>query len=117
MTPAEEGTATALGVARIRSRMADPDAVEVRNAHVNAGKNAVCAEVTRMGRKAIAIQADVSVAADVNRMIAAVEALSEHDLADESRVGWPAWQMANSNSDEHYREHSAELERQLNDAK
>ena len=36
--------------------------------------NAVCAEVTRMGRKAIAIQADVSVAADVNRMIAAVEA-------------------------------------------
>jgi len=36
--------------------------------------NAVCAEITRMGRKAIAIQADVSVAADVNRMIAAVEA-------------------------------------------
>ena len=45
MTPAEEGTATALGVARIRSRMTDPDAMEVRNAHVNAGRNAVCAEV------------------------------------------------------------------------
>ena len=45
MTPAEESTATELGVARIRSRMADPNAMEVRNAHVNASKNAVCAEV------------------------------------------------------------------------
>jgi hypothetical protein len=45
MTVAEEVTATELGVARIRSRMTDPDAMEVRNAHVNAGKNAVCAEV------------------------------------------------------------------------
>jgi hypothetical protein len=45
MTVAEESIATELGVARIRSKMPDPDAVEVRNAHVNAGKNAVCAEV------------------------------------------------------------------------
>jgi hypothetical protein len=45
MTVAEESIATELGVARIRSKMPDPDAVEVRNAHVNTGKNAVCAEV------------------------------------------------------------------------
>src|SRR5205814_5091217 len=36
--------------------------------------NAVCAEITRMGRKAVAIQADVSVAADVRRMVAEIEA-------------------------------------------
>jgi len=35
--------------------------------------NAVCGEITRTGRKAIAVQADVSVAADVKRMIAEVE--------------------------------------------
>jgi 3-oxoacyl-[acyl-carrier protein] reductase len=35
--------------------------------------NAVCAEITGMGRKAIAIQADVSVSAEVKRMIAEVE--------------------------------------------
>ena len=36
--------------------------------------NAVCSEITGMGRKAIAVQADVSVAADVRRMVAEVEA-------------------------------------------
>jgi len=35
--------------------------------------NAVCGEITGTGRKAIAVQADVSVAADVKRMIAEVE--------------------------------------------
>jgi hypothetical protein len=45
MTLAEESIATELGVTRIRSQLPDPDAVEVRNAHVNAAKNAVCAEV------------------------------------------------------------------------
>jgi crotonobetainyl-CoA:carnitine CoA-transferase CaiB-like acyl-CoA transferase len=45
MTVAEESAATELGLARIRSRMTDPDAMEVRNAHVNVTKNAVCAEV------------------------------------------------------------------------
>jgi hypothetical protein len=46
-------------------------------------------------------------------MIAAIEALSDEDLADAERFGWPTWQMASSNSDEHYREHAAELERHL----
>jgi 3-oxoacyl-[acyl-carrier protein] reductase len=36
--------------------------------------NAVCGEITGMGRKAIAVQADVSVAADVKRMAAKIEA-------------------------------------------
>jgi 3-oxoacyl-[acyl-carrier protein] reductase len=36
--------------------------------------NVVCAEITGTGRKAIAIQADVSVSAEVRRMIAEVEA-------------------------------------------
>jgi hypothetical protein len=45
MTVAEEGTATELGVARIRARMTDPDAMQIHNAHLNAAKNAVCAEV------------------------------------------------------------------------
>ena len=33
-----------LGVARIRSHMTDPDAMVIRNAHVNVAKNAVCVE-------------------------------------------------------------------------
>jgi len=36
--------------------------------------NAVCGEITGMGRKAIAVQADVSIAADVRRMVAEVKA-------------------------------------------
>jgi 3-oxoacyl-[acyl-carrier protein] reductase len=36
--------------------------------------NAVCGEIAEMGRKAAAVQADVSVVADVKRMVAEVEA-------------------------------------------
>jgi 3-oxoacyl-[acyl-carrier protein] reductase len=36
--------------------------------------NAVCGKITGVGRKGIAVQADVSVAADVRRMVAEVEA-------------------------------------------
>lgn len=36
--------------------------------------NAVCGEITGMGQEAIAVQADVSVAADVRRMVAEIEA-------------------------------------------
>jgi apolipoprotein N-acyltransferase len=45
MTVAEESTAAELGVARLRARMSDPDTMELRNQHLNASKNAVCAEV------------------------------------------------------------------------
>jgi hypothetical protein len=45
MTADEERTATELGVERIRARMTDPDAMQIRNAHMNAAKNAMCAEV------------------------------------------------------------------------
>ena len=43
-------------------------------------------------------------------MLRSVEALSEADLTDENRFGWPTSQMASSNSDEHYREHTAQIE-------
>ncbi len=48
-------------------------------------------------------------------MLRAVEALSDADLADEQRFGWPAWQMASGNSDEHYREHAAQIARWLSE--
>ena len=35
--------------------------------------NTVCAEITALGRKALAVQADVSVAAEVKRMVAEIE--------------------------------------------
>ncbi len=43
-------------------------------------------------------------------MVRSVEALSEADLADEERFGWPTCQMASSNSDEHYREHVEQIQ-------
>jgi hypothetical protein len=45
MTDAEEGAATELGVARLRSRMTDPESMQLRNAHMNGARNAMCAEV------------------------------------------------------------------------
>jgi hypothetical protein len=45
MTEAEEATATELGVARLRARMGEPDAMQLRNSHLNAAKNTLCAEV------------------------------------------------------------------------
>jgi hypothetical protein len=38
-------------------------------------------------------------------LLDAVGALSDADLADEARFGWPTWRMVSGNSDEHYREH------------
>jgi uncharacterized protein (TIGR03083 family) len=46
-------------------------------------------------------------------IIDAIEALPDAELAAESRFGWPTWQMASSNSDEHYREHIEQIERWL----
>ena len=43
-------------------------------------------------------------------IVAAIEGMSEADLADDKRFGWPAWQMASANSDDHYREHIAQIE-------
>ena len=47
-------------------------------------------------------------------MVRSVESLSEADLADDTRFGWPAWQMASSNTDEHYREHIEQIRAWLN---
>ena len=32
------------------------------------------------------------------------------ELESDARFGWPAWQMASSNTNEHYREHVAQIE-------
>jgi len=62
------GAAVAVALARVGGDVAV-------NYHARAdAANAICGEITGMGRKAIAVQADVSVAADVKRMIAEVEA-------------------------------------------
>jgi hypothetical protein len=45
MTAAEEGMATELGVARLRARMSEPDAMKFQNAHMNPTRNALCTEV------------------------------------------------------------------------
>src|ERR1700739_3231778 len=62
------GTAVAIAVAKAGADVA----VNYRERADAA--NAVCAEITGMGRKTIPVQADVSVAADVRRMVAKVEA-------------------------------------------
>lgn len=46
-------------------------------------------------------------------IVRAVEALPDAELTDERRFGWPAWQLASANSDEHYREHAQQIERWL----
>ena len=43
-------------------------------------------------------------------IVAAIEAMSDAELADEQRFGRPAWLMASANSDDHYREHIAQIE-------
>jgi 3-oxoacyl-[acyl-carrier protein] reductase len=53
--------------------------------------HAVCAKITGMGRKAIAVRTDVSVAADVKRMVADVEAkLGDIDiLVNNAAIAYP----------------------------
>jgi uncharacterized protein (TIGR03083 family) len=46
-------------------------------------------------------------------LLAVIDALSDADLADEQRFGWPAWQMIAGNSSEHYAEHADEITRFL----
>ncbi|HYM15109.1 MAG TPA: ClbS/DfsB family four-helix bundle protein [Dehalococcoidia bacterium] len=41
----------------------------------------------------------------------AVAALPDEELAGDKRFGWPGWQVASSNSDEHYREHIGQISR------
>jgi hypothetical protein len=60
-----------------------------------------------------ATRASILAAAHSSRqaVLRAVAALSDADLADEQRFGWPAWQMVRSNTSEHYREHAGQLTR------
>ncbi len=80
-----------------------PDRPDVKNVDASnardyaAAKDATLASVLEQSRDAHAA------------MVHAVGALSEADLADEVRFGWPTWKMASSNSDEHYREHIEQI--------
>ena len=62
------GAAVAIGLARAGAHVA----VNYRERAEAA--NAVCSEITGTGRKALPVQADVSVSADVRRMVAEIEA-------------------------------------------
>lgn len=64
------------GIAMALARAGADIAVNYRE-RADAAK-VVCGEISGMGRKAIAVQADVSVSADVKRMIAQVEAQLGH---------------------------------------
>jgi hypothetical protein len=46
-------------------------------------------------------------------MLDAASALSEAELADDKRFGWPTWQLVSANSDDHYREHIDQIARWL----
>lgn len=69
VTGASRGIGAGIAVALARAG-AD---VSVNYRNRSDAANAVCAEIMRLGRKALAIQADVSVSADVSRMVAEVE--------------------------------------------
>ena len=43
-------------------------------------------------------------------IVAAIDGMSEAELAGDKRFGWPMWQMASANSDDHYREHIDQIE-------
>jgi hypothetical protein len=49
-------------------------------------------------------------AASYAAIVAAVEATPDAELASDSRFGRPGWQLASANSDDHYREHIAQIE-------
>ena len=48
--------------------------------------------------------------ASYDAIVHATAALSEADLADERRFGFPLWRMIDGNSGEHYREHAEQIE-------
>ena len=87
--------AVARGVTPERPEVQNVDAANARD--YAAAKDTPLATVLAQSRAAHAA------------MVQSVAALSEADLGDDSRFGWPAWQMASSNSDEHYREHIQQI--------
>jgi len=89
------GAAVAIALARAGADVA------VNYRERAAAANAVCGEVTGMGRKAIAVQADVSVAAAVRRMVAEVAAkvggidILVNNAAIAIRANWKRLQKRN----------------------
>lgn len=48
--------------------------------------------------------------ASYGAIVAAIDATPEAELANDARFGWPGWQLASANTDDHYREHIAQIE-------
>ena len=67
------GASRGIGAATARLAAAQGFDVAVNYAHDKAAADAVVADVAAAGRKAVAVQADVAVEADVERMFAAVD--------------------------------------------
>ena len=89
------------------ARGVTPDRPEVRDVDATNARDAAAAKAASVGDVRARSQAAHAA------MLASIEGLSDADLADEKRFGWPTWQMASSNSDEHDREHIDEIERYL----
>jgi len=91
--------AAARGETPARPEVQDVDGTNARN--YQAAKDRPLADVLSESRESH------------RAMLEAAEALSETELADDQRYGWPAWQMVSANSDDHYREHIDQIERWL----
>jgi len=81
-----------------------PERPEVRD--VDAFNAAMFA--ANRGRQLADVRAES--AASHAAIVAAIEATPDAELASDARFGWPAWQMASANTDDHYREHIAQIE-------
>jgi len=88
--------AVAEGRAPARPEVRDVDATNAR-AHAEA-RGRTPEAIARDAREAFAA------------IIDATASLSDADIADEARFGFPVWGMIDGNSAEHYREHAEQIE-------
>ncbi len=88
--------AVARGDTPERAEVQDVDTTNARA--YEAAKDAPLADVRERSRASYAALLD------------AIERLTDADLEDEQRFGWPTWKMIESNSAEHYREHAEQIE-------
>ncbi len=91
--------AAARGETSERPEVKDVDGTNARG--YEAGKDRSLADIVAESRASHAA------------ILAAVEALSDDELASDERFGWPVWQMTDSNTAEHYREHIDQISRWL----
>jgi hypothetical protein len=93
--------ATARGETPARPEVQDVDGTNARN--YEATKDRPLADVLRESKESY------------EAILAAVQALSDAQLADDTRFGFPAWRLVSANSDDHYREHIDQIEAWMRD--